>query len=100
MEILRKENLKSINIENLNIVLNLVQLYKEKGEEIVNLTFREHNQKFKFKKNKLNVNAFLNDIHTFKTVSTKKLDEDIVTIEKWYVDKGNKFEVFRKKISY
>ena len=100
MENLRKENLKSITIENLSIVLNLIQQYKEKGEEIVNLTFREHNQKFTFKKNKLNVNAFLNDIHTFKTVSTKKLDEDIVTIEKWYVDKGNKFEVFRKKISY
>jgi hypothetical protein len=76
------KNKKSIEIEYIDMIVKLSELYKAKGETIESVTYKEGAKEFKFKNSILEFNAFFSNISHFRTTSESKIDNEKVYITK------------------
>jgi hypothetical protein len=99
------KNKKSIEIEYIDMIVKLSELYKAKGETIESVTYKEGAKEFKFKNSILEFNAFFSNISHFRTTSESKIDNEKVYITKWYRNTDTdsspaEYEVYHKEITY
>ena len=99
------KNKKSIEIEYIDMIVKLSELYKAKGETIKSITYKEDAKEFKFKNSILEFNAFFSNISHFRTTSESKIDNEKVYITKWYRNTDTdsspaEYEVYHKEITY